>query len=164
MSRGWLQETQPVEVEVGGERVTLGLPHAGATEGWCGWKGSRRPFVLARDGDEVHVWVDGAAFVFRRMEPVRRGRRAAQADGEAGRVVATMPGKVLRVMVAQGELVEAEQPVAALESMKMEHVLKSPGAGVVKAVRVKPGDRVVKGAVLVEVEAPQSLRQAQGRL
>lgn len=172
MSRGWLQEERPsrgealafavesdgtnVVVEVAGERVTLELPSAGATEGWCRWKGSLRPFVVVRDGAEMHVWVDGATFVFRQVESARGGRRAEEAGGQAGQIVATMPGKVLRVMVAVGDRVEAEQAVVALESMKMEHVLRTPGAGVVKAVRVGPGDRVDRGTLLVEMEAQAS--------
>jgi pyruvate carboxylase subunit B len=63
-----------------------------------------------------------------------------------------MPGKVIAVLVAEGDSVEKGQGLAIVEAMKMENEVHSPIAGVVKEIRVKPGDTVEGGAVLVIVE------------
>jgi biotin carboxyl carrier protein len=65
-----------------------------------------------------------------------------------------MPGLVLRVQVEPGQRVAEGGGLVVLEAMKMENELKSPATGVVKAVRVSPGEAVEKGQVLVEFEPP----------
>jgi propionyl-CoA carboxylase alpha chain len=64
-----------------------------------------------------------------------------------------MPGKITRVMVADGQDVQQGEAVCVLEAMKMENELRAERDGVVKVVHVKPGDDVEKGQVLVEIEA-----------
>jgi pyruvate carboxylase subunit B len=66
---------------------------------------------------------------------------------------APMPGLVLRVHVAAGQQVVAGTGLVVLEAMKMENELKSASAAVVRAVRVKPGEAVEKGQILLEFEA-----------
>jgi biotin carboxyl carrier protein len=58
---------------------------------------------------------------------------------------------VVRVLVAEGDEVPAGKGMVVVEAMKMENELKSAGAGMVKKVHVAPGDRVEKGAPLVEL-------------
>jgi len=85
----------------------------------------------------------------------RTGRGAADAggavDGEQ-KVTAPMPGRVVRVLVAPGDTVEARQPVAVVEAMKMENELRSPKAGRVKDVAVAAGTSVEAGRVLVIID------------
>jgi biotin carboxyl carrier protein len=85
----------------------------------------------------------------------RTGRGAADggaaAHGEQ-RVTAPMAGRVVRVLVAEGDQVEARQPVAVVEAMKMENELRSPKAGRVKDVAVTAGSSVEAGRVLVVIE------------
>ena len=69
----------------------------------------------------------------------------------ANSVTAPMPGTVIRVEVEVGDEIRARQPLVVLEAMKMEIPVHSPFDGTVKAVHVSDGDRVVGGAVLVEV-------------
>ena len=83
----------------------------------------------------------------------RRSRRGAQfsATGEQ-RIVAPMPGRVLRVLAAPGDEVAARQPLVVVEAMKMENELSSPRAGRVKEVTVTPGTSVEAGRLLAVVE------------
>jgi acetyl/propionyl-CoA carboxylase alpha subunit len=74
------------------------------------------------------------------------------AGGEQSRVVAPMPGTVIRLLVGAGDSVRARQPLVVLEAMKMETPLTSPYDAKVRAVHVAEGDRVAGGAVLVELE------------
>ncbi len=63
-----------------------------------------------------------------------------------------MPGTVIKVLVAEGDRVEARQPLVVLEAMKMETPLASPYEAVVRSVHVAEGDLVAGGALLVELE------------
>ena len=63
-----------------------------------------------------------------------------------------MPGTVVRVLVAEGQEVEARDILVVVEAMKMEMPLPAPRAGIVRAVHVAEGDTVGRGAVLVELE------------
>jgi acetyl-CoA/propionyl-CoA carboxylase biotin carboxyl carrier protein len=71
--------------------------------------------------------------------------------GAQSSLTAPMPGTVIRVVVAPGETVAARQPLVVLEAMKMETPVVAPYAAVVQAVHVAEGDRVVGGALLVEL-------------
>jgi acetyl/propionyl-CoA carboxylase alpha subunit len=77
----------------------------------------------------------------------------AHAPGEqAASVAAPMPGTVIRVNVAAGDVVEARAPLVVLEAMKMEMPLLAPRAGTIRAVHVAEGETVARGSVLVELE------------
>jgi biotin carboxyl carrier protein len=70
---------------------------------------------------------------------------------ESSTIVAPMPGTVIKVNVETGSVVKARDPLVVLEAMKMETPLVSPYDATVRAVHVREGDRVVGGAVLVEL-------------
>ena len=63
-----------------------------------------------------------------------------------------MPGVVTRVMVSAGDAVEPGQALVAIEAMKMEHLIRSPRKGKVRAVHARTGEMVAGGAALVELE------------
>lgn len=65
-------------------------------------------------------------------------------------VKAPMPGLVLKIMVAEGDEVKKGDNLFVLEAMKMENIIKSPADVVVKTVKIKPGDKVEKGQVLLQ--------------
>lgn len=69
-----------------------------------------------------------------------------------GPVTAPMPGKVVRILVAPGDVVVARQAVAVVEAMKMENELRALKAGVVKEILVREGALVDAGAALVLIE------------
>ena len=82
-------------------------------------------------------------------------RRAKEGAGPAGagpqRIVAPMPGKVIRVLVQAGAAVRARQPLVVVEAMKMENELRAVRDGTVAAVHVKEGASVEAGALLMEI-------------
>ena len=67
-------------------------------------------------------------------------------------ITAPMPGKVVRVHIETGASVEKGAGVIVVEAMKMQNEMKSPRAGVVISINVKPGDTVNAGDVLAVVE------------
>jgi len=110
----------------------------------------RRAWTARRDGERL-VFLDGRVHVFRVA-----GSDDADDDEPhiAGgpRVVAEMPGKVVKVHVAAGDLVEAGAPLLILEAMKMEAEISAPVAGRVAEVLVEPGRTVGQGDLLLEIE------------
>jgi methylmalonyl-CoA carboxyltransferase small subunit len=66
-------------------------------------------------------------------------------------VVAPLAGSVARVLVADGDEIEAGQVLLVLEAMKMETEITAPAAGKVVVVLVKPGDAVQGGQALIEL-------------
>lgn len=99
-----------------------------------------------RLADSVLVWCSGTVVEVRRVSA--RGGHAA----ETGDLLAPMPGRLARVLVAAGETVERGQPIMALEAMKMEHVIRSPRAGKVGKLFFGEGDLVEAGAPLAEID------------
>jgi acetyl/propionyl-CoA carboxylase alpha subunit len=71
---------------------------------------------------------------------------------EADEIASPMPGKVIRVLVAPGDEVEARAQLVVVEAMKMEIPLTAPRAGTVRAVHAAEGDSVERGAILVELD------------
>ena len=67
------------------------------------------------------------------------------------RVRAQMPGKILRVSVKEGSLVEKGQSIMVMEAMKMEYTLKSEEAGVLQILHVEVGEQVQLGKTLAQV-------------
>ncbi len=127
----------------------------GGGEGLCRNESGRTyPFVWGWAGTELHLWLDGALFVFQRAEtaPVSGRRRGNSASAEeSGDVLAPMPGAILEVLVAEGDSVERNQTVVVMESMKMELLITAPRDGVVRRVAARPGEQVERGMRLLEL-------------
>ncbi len=128
------------------------------------------PIRLLTLGDEVHrivvrrsggpgrylLSVDGYRFDVEALDERARAIRditaaAAKPSGPAP-IVAPMPGLVVRVHVAVGDVVAAGDPLVVIEAMKMENELRATAAGTVRSVEVVPGTAVEKGALLVALE------------
>jgi propionyl-CoA carboxylase alpha chain len=111
--------------------------------------GVRHRFDIARGGGAV--WVD-SAFGMVRLTPVERLPEPVPAT-EPGSLIAPMPGHVVRLEAARGDIVTAGQSVLVLEAMKMEHRVVAPAAGLIAELRVTPGTQVAAGDVLAIVTA-----------
>lgn len=77
--------------------------------------------------------------------------RAVEPSGPA-RLAAPMAGKVVRLLAAVGESVEAGQGVLVLEAMKMQNEVRSPKSGILRALAVSAGSTVATGALLAEID------------
>lgn len=65
-------------------------------------------------------------------------------------IKAPMPGMVLKVFVNEGMEIKKGDNLFVLEAMKMENIIKAPADVTVKSVKIKPGDKVEKGQVLMK--------------
>jgi biotin carboxyl carrier protein len=116
-----------------------------------------RSFEIEVDNtdDEYRVLVDGRNYHINMVDERRMRVGAAQAGMQLqGRqkVSVPMPGKVIAILVSEGDQVEKGQGLVIVEAMKMENEVHSPITGEVKEIKVKPGDTVEGGAVLLVVE------------
>lgn len=105
-------------------------------------------------GGDVDVLVGTDQYAVTLIDPKRlRGAAAASADTDgAARIVASMPGKVVRVLVEEGALVEAGDGIVVVEAMKMQNEMKAPKAGTVAMLNVEVGTTVNGGDVLAVIE------------
>ncbi|HEX9241793.1 MAG TPA: biotin/lipoyl-containing protein, partial [Anaeromyxobacter sp.] len=152
--------TQDVRVEYapgGGFLLALGagapvaasasLEEHGALRARIGERRLHAAVVTA--GERRHVFLEGRAWPFVRVDASRGSGRV---DDGGGRLTAPMPGKIIALLAAPGTRVLPGAPLLVLEAMKMEHTIKAPRAGVVKAFHFEAGDQVSEGAELVELE------------
>jgi biotin carboxyl carrier protein len=84
-------------------------------------------------------------------EAARGAAALARKPAGPARVVAPMPGKIVRVLVVPGQEVPAGQGLVVMEAMKMENELRSPRPGSVQQVAVREGQTVETGALLAVV-------------
>jgi geranyl-CoA carboxylase alpha subunit len=105
-----------------------------------------------RDRDQLYVLHRGVTLSVRDLTLAAPAAAAAVTGGD-GKVRAAMSGRVVAVLVKQGERVAAGQPVMTLEAMKMEHVHTAPIAGTISAIDVAEGEQLTTGRVVVEIEA-----------
>jgi acetyl/propionyl-CoA carboxylase alpha subunit len=121
-------------------------------------------------GDEVHrvfvrpgetrgkytLWIDGFRFDVEALDERSRAIRELSAATAAPKgpapLVAPMPGMIVRVNVAEGDVIQAGQGLVVMEAMKMENELRATSGGAVRRVLVAPGTAVEKGTLLLEME------------
>jgi biotin carboxyl carrier protein len=82
----------------------------------------------------------------------RKDEGAGTASGGPQRLVAPMPGKVVRVLVKSGDPVTVRQPVVVVEAMKMENELRASRVGTVAEIHVREGMSVDAGALLLVIQ------------
>ncbi|MGH9474313.1 MAG: biotin/lipoyl-containing protein [Terriglobales bacterium] len=100
------------------------------------------------------VWLAGGGreFTAEVRDPRRLlAQRRVEQSGRA-RVTAPMAGKVVRLVAAPGDAVEAGQPLLVLEAMKMQNEVRSPKTGTLITIAVAAGDTVATGQPLADVE------------
>jgi acetyl/propionyl-CoA carboxylase alpha subunit len=110
--------------------------------------------VLDRSGDGDSVLIGGWRYGFEVEDPRSLQGRKGGGAGAAGPrpVKAPMPGRVVRVLVNDGQDVVEGEAIVVIEAMKMQNELRSPKAGRVVRVSVGVGDAVGSGDVLAVVE------------
>ncbi len=103
---------------------------------------------------ETHIIVGSERFLAEVRDPRSLRSRRATAGAEAGpsKIIAPMPGKIVRVIAAEGDEVEAGQPLVVVEAMKMQNEIKATKKGKVTKIAVKEASAVNAGDLLVIVE------------
>jgi biotin carboxyl carrier protein len=107
-----------------------------------------------RTATDTHLWVGPVRYSAELSDPRSLRSRKAAAGLEQGpvKLLAPMPGKVVRVLVAEKTEVAAGQGILVVEAMKMQNELKSPRAGTVQRIMASEGAAVNAGDVLAVVD------------
>ncbi|WP_395606728.1 acetyl/propionyl/methylcrotonyl-CoA carboxylase subunit alpha [Pseudomonas sp. B22129] len=112
-------------------------------------QGVRRSHLAVRSEGTVYLRWDGEMHAVSLFDPIA----AVEANGaQQGGLTAPMNGSIVRVLVEIGQTVEAGTQLVVLEAMKMEHSIRAPRAGVIKALFCQEGEMVAEGSALVELE------------
>jgi len=106
--------------------------------------------VAIEAADAIYVLRNGRQTVVRRVEIGSGALDRADSDGQ---IKAPMHGKVLALLVADGDRVERGQRLAIIEAMKMEHALTAPRTGRVTEIAVSAGSQVAEGARVMTIES-----------
>jgi len=106
-----------------------------------------------RVSGDIHIWVGSRRFAAEVRDPRSLRSRIRVADDQGPRKLsAPMPGKVVRVLLKQGDQVEAGTGVVVVEAMKMQNEVKSPKKGAIQKILVSEGTAVNAGDILAIVE------------
>jgi biotin carboxyl carrier protein len=143
--------TGGMQVEVDGERLDVDTHHA---DGAWSVRIGHRMVDLRLDGQPPKLRFAAAGVRLQARVESERSRASAgtEADtGGAGDVAAPMPGRVVKVLVSEGDEVTPGMPVIVVEAMKMENELCAGAAGTVAEICAEPGHNVDGGAVLVRI-------------
>jgi biotin carboxyl carrier protein len=115
-----------------------------------------RSFVVsvARADTRILVSVGGTALSLRSPGKEAPGRERGEEAGETSSTLvrAPMPGRVIKISVAESETVRRNQTLAVVEAMKMENEIKSPREATVRRIFVAAGDLVDADKPLLELE------------
>ena len=142
LAKGWviegMDETAPVRlIQLTGDELSLQV----GTHFVSG--------TVVRHGEHFHVFSQGQHIELMYADPLVH---AGEAEAEAGRLTAPMPGKIVALLVAAGQAVKKGDPLLIMEAMKMEHTIAAPKEGIVKELMYRVGDQVADGAQLLVFE------------
>lgn len=145
------------------DSVTLGSKSPGLSivtddEGftWIEGQGERYIAEIAeKSQNRYQIIVNGNTYQFSVETPFSYKRKKFLSKLMKGnkqmKLNAPMPGKIVELMVAEGDTVSAGDPVLILEAMKMQNEIRTEAAGIVTRIHVKPGMNVMKDEILLEI-------------
>lgn len=163
-----------LEIQVGEKRIPLELNPAsnsakvsvGGREVACDWvRLSDKRYSLILDGRvfDLNVVIERDTFAvsgregtleLRITDPKHLRAEPVIKEGRLGlqRIIAEMPGKVVRVLVQVGDPVVFDQGLLVLEAMKMQNEIRSPKTGIIREIGAREGQAVNSGDFLLSVE------------
>jgi propionyl-CoA carboxylase alpha chain len=171
---GVLRVTTEWLVKLGDRRFEVGLRDAHAmvdgvrVEGHCDWMpgmaqasatdaaGQRFGLIVERIGNQWKVTTRGAAHRALVL-PLRLGRHHSlmleKTPPDLSRfLICPMPGMLVKLHVAEGDTVQPGQPLATVEAMKMENILRAEKEGVIAKINAAEGESLAVDAVILELE------------
>ena len=109
---------------------------------------------IAENAEEKYVFLKGFSYRFKEHVQEDRAKHASTDGGfiSDGLISTPMPGKIVKVLVKEGDEVEEGQSLLILESMKMENDIASPFKGKVIKINIQTGDLAQPGESLIDLE------------
>ena len=96
--------------------------------------------------------LDGLVNINETMKVYRGFKPSGLSNANAGELITDMPGKIVKVLTAEGAVVNQGDTLLILEAMKMENEIKAGCDGVVKTVNVSEGQAIESGHLMIEIE------------
>jgi biotin carboxyl carrier protein len=167
-----MKNTSKTQAKIAGKKIAWGMVNevdANATPAAAPWSFDLRPggwviatrtmngiperirFFYERSRKQFWAKAHGIDFYGERLE----GATQSAAGSGAADFTAQFPGKVRKILVANGTVVETNTAILMVEAMKMEFAIKAPCAGTVKQVLVQEGQQLTPGQNLVDFVAAE---------
>jgi biotin carboxyl carrier protein len=154
-------DSELVELDLAATGETRYVVRAGGRELELVVLGTHPTLAVAVDGRVIELvplsassaGARGTTQVVASLEPRTRSRSAGAEGAASGlELKAPMPGRIVKVLVAPGQVVEPKTPALVMEAMKMENELVLSRGGTVRAVHVAAGATVERGTLLVVLD------------
>lgn len=137
-------------IEIDGQRHVAEIVSAKENGFIFQMDGQKYKTQIASTKEEHFINLNGRNFILKRIDAEKQRRKVQTGSSED--LKAPMPGKILKVMVKNDDLVEIGQPLIIMEAMKMEYTIKSHKNGKVIKLSLKEGDQVNLGQMLLDIE------------
>lgn len=137
-------------LQIGNAPATLAADFAYRAQGdryEVSWNGHSFHGDVVVSAEAYDVFYQGEALRLCYFNPLLA---AAGHHENEGSLSAPMPGKIVSLLAAPGQMLEKGSPLLVMEAMKMEHTILAPAAGAVEAFLFAPGDQVSEGATLLQ--------------
>ena len=109
---------------------------------------------IAEDEGKKYISLQGEQFCVEEAKVQTEARSVTESAALKGvpTISSPMPGKIVKILVGEGDRVEKGQGLVIVEAMKMENEIRSPSAGIVKKICFKEGDLVDAAVPIIELE------------
>jgi biotin carboxyl carrier protein len=149
----WDADTKSLEATVDGRTYSLETREIRRGVYWFGWNGQsiEATVVPTEQGHLVSVLGHHIAVEF--LDSRKALHRASHGQHEGTvEVRAPMPGKIVRILVAEGDQVEAQQGMVVMEAMKMQNEIRAPKAGKISKLAVQEGSAISSADLIALIE------------
>jgi biotin carboxyl carrier protein len=147
------RENNVIETDIGGRKYVLEAKAVQPGVYWLNFNNQSMEMAVTPSSDSYVVSLESRQIRVEILDPRTVLRRAAQHDhAGAVEIRAPMPGKIVRLLVAEGAEVEPNQGIVVMEAMKMQNEIQSPKKGIVRKLHVTESGVVNSGDVLATVE------------
>ncbi len=150
---------QPLEkkIKYQGKLVDIKLHEDPNGFSYIVWKNKKYLLdVIEKNQNRYTIMINGVWYSFSVETPISLKRKRfldQQGDISASVAIeAPMPGKIIDILVEEGAEVKEGDPIIILEAMKMQNEIMSHITGIIKSVKVKKNDTVMKDDILIEIE------------
>ena len=140
-----------IQVSLGKRKYHVSVEFLSSDEILLNIDGKIHNIIINSNSLFYSVYVDGRFFKIEK-------KSVSQILGEKGAkpkkrdIKTSMPGRIVKVFLKEGEKVKEDQAVLVLEAMKMQNEIKSPQSGIITKINLAAGDSVEAGSLLFSVE------------
>ena len=148
----WTETENTVEATVAGRTYKIEKRRLKPELLWFGGDGISVEISVTPTDTGYDVSIHGNRIPVDFVDSGKKVRRQGPASAGVASVRAPMPGKIVRILRAQGDEVEPNQGIVVMEAMKMQNEIRSPKRGKVAQLSVREGDAVKLGDLIAQVE------------